>query len=168
MRNRTRLHMRGDVNLTELLAGVEKINGKQVTVGPKGDRNRDLAKIHEYGTVIRVTDRMRGYLASQGLHLKQSTTFIRIPERSFIRSGFDSNVNRILDEIESKVFDFLEDFDENAVLDYSGELVAKLIRFAARDLDSPALHPFTVERKGSSDPLIDSGEMVRSIDYDKN
>lgn len=41
----------------------------------------NLALIHEFGIYIPVTPKMRGYLGHQGLHLKQSTRFIRIPAR---------------------------------------------------------------------------------------
>lgn len=48
-----------------------------------------LAHIHEFGTVINVTDRMRRFLHAVGLHIKDSTTKIIIPERSFLRTGWD-------------------------------------------------------------------------------
>lgn len=47
--------------------------------------NADLGAIHEFGATINVTDKMRRYLASQGLHLKKDTTQIVIPARSFLR-----------------------------------------------------------------------------------
>lgn len=63
----------------EVLVGVNRtVQGKN---GPV-----NIAAIHEYGCTIQVTPKMRGYLHSQGLHLKASTNFIRIPERSFLRS----------------------------------------------------------------------------------
>lgn len=63
----------------KVLVGVKKsVPGKKGVV--------DIAAVHEYGCTIRVTDKMRGYLHSQGLHLKQSTQFIRIPERSYLRA----------------------------------------------------------------------------------
>jgi len=41
----------------------------------------NLAEIHERGCIIKVTPKMRAYLHSQGLHLKPSTQYIRIPPR---------------------------------------------------------------------------------------
>ena len=43
--------------------------------------NSPVAIIHEWGMTIKVTDKMRGYLASQGFHLKKSTKVITIPAR---------------------------------------------------------------------------------------
>lgn len=48
-----------------------------------------LAVIHEFGAVIEVTPRMRSFLHRVGLHLRATTRFIVIPERSFLRNGFD-------------------------------------------------------------------------------
>lgn len=160
------VRLSGDFNLSQLISTAESINGKKVITGPTGTRNRNLAKIHEYGVNINVTDKMRGYLASQGLHLKASTTVIHIPERSFIRNGWDSNANNILNKIEGLVADVIQGASVQTLTDGTGDLVVKALKEYARDLDSPSLHPFTIERKGSDDPLIDSGSMVGSIDYE--
>lgn len=158
--------IRGDFNLAEMERIAGSINGKKVIIGPTGTRNRNLAKIHEYGVTINVTDKMRGYLASQGLHLKKTTTTIHIPERSFIRNGWDSNANEILNRIEGLVADVVHGKSVSHLTDGTGDLVVRALKEYAKDLDSPSLHPFTIERKGSTDPLIDSGGMVGSIDYE--
>lgn len=41
------------------------------------------AKVQTFGATIRVTDKMRGYLAAKGIFLKPSTKAIRIPARGF-------------------------------------------------------------------------------------
>ena len=65
-----------------------ELNGRRVNVGVYGEQAW-LAGIHEYGCKIKVTDKMRAYLHSQGLHLKDSTEYITIPERAFLRNGYD-------------------------------------------------------------------------------
>ena len=47
--------------------------------------NAELGAIHEFGCTITVSDKMRRYLGSQGLHLKKNTVKIIIPTRSFLR-----------------------------------------------------------------------------------
>lgn len=158
--------IRGDFSLAQMKKVAESIDGKKVIIGPTGTRNRNLAKIHEYGVTINVTDKMRNFLASQGLHLKKSTTTIHIPERSFIRNGWDSNANEILNRIEGLVADVVHGKSVSHLTDGTGDLVVRALKEYAKDLDSPSLHPFTIERKGSTDPLIDSGGMVGSIDYE--
>ena len=45
--------------------------------------------------------------------------------------------------------------------------LASKIKDYARDLDSPPNHPFTVEQKGSSNPLVDTGDMIGGISWRK-
>ena len=48
--------------------------------------NAQLGAIHEFGAVINVTDKMRGFFRKEfGINLKKSTTQIVIPARSFLR-----------------------------------------------------------------------------------
>lgn len=47
-----------------------------------------LGAIHEFGATIKVTDKMRAYLHHIGIHLKEDTTTIEIPARSFLRETF--------------------------------------------------------------------------------
>ena len=61
------------------------LGGDVIEVGVFGGR-AGIATVHEFGKVIDVTPKMRGYLNSIGIHLKKSTTKIIIPERSFLRS----------------------------------------------------------------------------------
>ena len=46
-----------------------------------------LHRIHEEGALIRVTEKMRAFLHFIGLHLKASTTIIRIPPRPAFRKA---------------------------------------------------------------------------------
>lgn len=47
--------------------------------------NAELGAVHEFGVTINVTEKMRNYLHSQGIHLKKDTTTVVIPTRSFLR-----------------------------------------------------------------------------------
>lgn len=47
-----------------------------------------LGAIHEFGATIQVTEKMRAYLHHIGIHLKEDTTTIEIPARSFLRETF--------------------------------------------------------------------------------
>ncbi|MDR1514919.1 MAG: hypothetical protein LBS45_04425 [Synergistaceae bacterium] len=71
----------------------EEIGLNAVWVGvKKGSRSSsggdivDIAWVHEFGASIEVTPKMRAYLHHEGLHLKPSTEYIHIPERSFLRA----------------------------------------------------------------------------------
>lgn len=49
----------------------------------------DLFYIHEHGADIPVTDKMRGFLHWIGLHLKATTTIIRIPPRPAFKKAIE-------------------------------------------------------------------------------
>lgn len=111
---------------------------------------------------------MRAFLNRQGLHLKSTTTVIKIPERSFLRTGHDENAEKVLTQTEralSQVTAGKMSIDD--MLDLYGEQMATAIKTYMRDLRSPPNHPFTVEQKGSSNPLIDTGGMIESITWKK-
>lgn len=59
-----------------------EINGKTVaTIGILDGKPSLIAKVQDQGAVVAVTDKMRGFLASCGIFLKDSTTQIVIPAR---------------------------------------------------------------------------------------
>ena len=53
------------------------------------------------------------------------------------------------------------------MLDLYGQQMATAIKTYMRDLSQPPNHPYTVEQKGSSNPLIDTGAMLESITWRK-
>lgn len=151
----------------KMQAAIEGLDGKKVSVGVLGGGEQAwLASIHEYGCRIEVTDKMRAYLAATGLYLKKTTTHITIPERAFLRNGYDTNKDDIIAKAEAVLGDVLGGtMTPNQFFELIGLLMKSRIQEYARDLDSPPLHPYTVERKGSSNPLVDSGDMIGAIDY---
>ena len=120
------------------------------------------------GCDIPVTPKMRAFLHSQGLHIKDSTTHIKIPERSFLRAGHDENADRVMKQTEraiSLVLDGKMSVDD--MLDLCGQQFATAIKTYMRDLRDPANHPYTIDQKGSSNPLIDTGGLLESIIWRK-
>ncbi len=154
--------------LPEVAKTLQMLNGKKVKVGALKGEHARLAGIHEYGCNIPVTPKMRAYLHSQGLHLKDSTTVIKIPERSYLRTTFDNENDRIINQTErvfSQVIAGKMSVDD--MLDLCGEQFATAIKDYIRDLSSPENHPFTIEQKGSSNPLVDTGGLITSITWKK-
>lgn len=143
-----------------------ELNGRRVKVGAAGEQAW-LAGIHEYGCKIKVTDKMRAYLHSQGLHLKAATQYITIPERAFLRNGFDTNKDDVMKNAEQVLPSVLDgSLSTDEFLKMIGIILSSDIKDFAQQLDSPPLHPFTVKRKGSTNPLVDTGDMIGSITYE--
>lgn len=152
----------------EMKKRLDDINGAAVEVGVLRGEHAWLASIHEYGCDIKVTPKMRKFLASQGLHLKASTTHIRIPERSFLRTGYDEARDDVLKHARMMMADVAAGtMSEAELFKGVGMELADAIKDYARDLDSPPNHPFTIERKGSSNPLADTGDMIGGITWRK-
>lgn len=127
-----------------------------------------LAAVQEFGVVINVTAKMRGFLRWKGMPLKNSTTTITIPSRPFMRTSFDEQVGelgRFIDDIETKIVE--GKFDRKLALEIIGDFHKTEIQKNMRKQGKfKANHPFTIKQKGSSNELIDTGRLVNSIDIE--
>ena len=150
-----------------MMANLESIDDRDINVGFLDDSEQAwLAGIHEYGCRIKVTPKMRAYLHRQGLHLKDSTTEIVIPERSFLRTGFDTYHEEVIAKSEKALSRCLAAGNTEPVLEAIGLLLRDKIYDYAVELQFPPNHPFTTERKGSSNPLVDTGDMLSALTYE--
>ena len=138
--------------LKRRLGGADKV----VNVGvPEGKKEEDgtpvamVAAVHEYGS------------PSQG-----------IPERPFLRVAVQKNrikyvrLNRI-----NLVKMLRGQATVEQALGQLGEMAKGDVQTEIRSGDFAPLKPATIKRKGSSRPLIDTGQMVQSIQWelgDKN
>lgn len=151
---------------TEIKSQLGVLDGEGVEVGVLKGEHAWLAAIHEYGLDIEVTPKMRAFLHRKGLHLKDSTTHIKIPERPFLRTGYDKNRDAVL-KIASLLLADVASGKMSARACYQGvglQLASK-IRDYAVELKEPKNHPFTTDQKGSSNPLVDTGDMIGSITW---
>lgn len=138
--------------------------------GSGGDPSNNIAArgaVQEFGASIRVTPKMRGYLASRGVFLKASTTTIEIPSRPFTRTGFDKNKRKLIRAIDlwwKRLTD--GSISARKVLNNTGILHTDQIKKAlkTRSLWKPNSE-VTIRFKRKSAPLINTGEMMNSIKY---
>lgn len=150
--------------IPEIEKSLKSVNRKQIKIGSLEGEHQWLAGIHEYGVNIPVTPKMRVFLHTQGLHLKDSTKFIVIPERSFLRTGHDENADRIMKQTERALSQVIAGkMSVDDMCDLCGQQFATAIKSYMRE--TAPNHPFTIERKGSSTPLADSGGLIESISW---
>ena len=155
-------------NFPSMIKTIELLNGRKVEVGCFYGEHAWLASIHEYGCKIPVTPKMRAYLHSIGLHLKKSTTVITIPERSFLRAGYDEKKDEVLKKVEILVPDVVEGkMSVEQFCSMVGIMLSTQIKKYARDLKDPPNSSFTAGQKGSNNPLVDTGDMINGIGYRK-
>ena len=147
---------------------IEALDGEGVEVGVFKGEHAWLASIHEYGCNIPVTPKMRKFLAAKGLHLKKSTSHIKIPERSFLRTGYDTNRDAVIRKAGLLIADVVAgNMSADGCLKGVGLELSSKIKDYATDLSSPGNHPFTMSEKGSSNPLVDTGNMIGGITWRK-
>lgn len=160
------------------------IIGKEATQKhPDSDlTNAELGAIHEFGATITVTDKMRNYLYSQGLHLKKDTMTVVIPTRSFLRmplmsaEGKKELFNIVKSQLSSefKAAELKSD-TANKILDDTVHLLAEtaylrvLQAFESGGFGKWApITEFTAQRRynAGNPPLTDTGGLRRSISYE--
>ena len=93
---------------------------------------------------------------------------IDIPERSFIRAGFDKNKNEIEDMVEQAIAETIEgQIDMETFYEKVGIYCVGKIQEYLIDLDSPPLSPLTLANRqnGGSNPLVDTHQMNEQISY---
>lgn len=160
-------------NVPRTLALQHKLDKKSVSVGiHAGVRAKLLmiAIVNEFGLKIKVTPKMRSYLAATGLPLKKETKDINIPERSFIRGAFNKYRSKINTLARKGVEDIVLNSQEpRNILTRIGITVQGLVREYMTDLKEPPNHPYTLEKKSpKTNPLINTGELRRAVTYKVN
>lgn len=158
-----------------LLKEIKKLQNSVIEVGVLGDNDSHLlmvANVNEFGVDINVTEKMRAYLHTQGLHLKESTEKIRIPERSYIRKTFDTKYNKIVKEVEKGIQAVIAGrVSADRFLNLIGGVMADMVKETLVELRTPPNHPFTIKQKSTSagkgdNPLIGkTSRLFDSISY---
>ncbi len=156
-----------DVNrIPELRKKIKKATASEIRGGVIGNEQLSIiAGSNEFGVRIKVTAKMRRFLAWKGLYLSGQTKEIIIPERPAIRSTFDNkkNIKEVFD-IAVGVFDI--DASLSKTQKAMGEKLVALIQKSIKSNFDPKNHPFTVEQKGGkSKTLINTGRYVQGIRY---
>lgn len=123
--------------------------------------------LNEYGCTIPVTNKMRAYLHRIGVHLKKSTTKIVIPERSFLRAGYDLNRDDIIRMAERILPAVLEGkMTEDQYLETVGTQLRDAIKDYAIELSDPPKQEWPTRDPAKDNPLVMSGDMIGGIDYE--
>lgn len=146
---------------------IKAIDGTRICVGVTGE-HAWLVGIHEYGCKIPVTDRMRAYLHHLGVHLKASTTEITIPERSFLRAGYDASIDEVSAKASTQAaLAVSEGYGEAWLYTRVGDLLMTKIKNYAKYLKEPEKSDLTLRlHPGKESPLIQTGGMVGAITYE--
>lgn len=143
-------------NTDELIERIEKLRGTKMRFGILGsglggEKHKDteisvvhIGSIHEFGH------------APSG-----------IPERSFMRKTFDDKKGEIAEIIEQHGGDYVAgDISYDVATKAIGEFIKGLIQKTIVEVKTPPLKQATIDAKESSQPLIDKGQLLDSIEYE--
>lgn len=132
-------------NLAELAREPAVAIGILAEEAPREDgklTNVDIGTFHEFGTE-------------------------HVPQRSFIRGTVDAKraeINKFVSDQLGRVIEGKETVDTS--LAKVGEKVRAEIKGRIRAGIQPQLKPATIKGKGSSKPLVDTGQLLNSITYE--
>jgi hypothetical protein len=131
------------IGTKQVLVGVRSKEGALVPEG--GDLNlAEIAAVNEFG--------------SDDGH---------VPERSYLRSTMLEKESEYVDEVGKIVLAAIQ--GRQSVDQGLGRLGLRAVRdvqATMRDLDTPPNAPSTIARKGADNPLIDTGRLRQSIDFE--
>lgn len=134
----------------------------------KGKRARDFSGLFFYqpkGKDYAFLARKKGKKGIENLFLLMKS--VKIPERAFLRGGFDAHEAEIFHKISKllpKVLDGTAPLD--IFLDMVGLELAGKIQAYAKKLNSPENAKATKATKKSSNPLHDTGRLIQSIRHE--
>ena len=95
------------------------------------------------------------------------TKSVKIPERSFLRACVDEKEKDFYKFAEKQLDKWLQsNSDPEPMLNALGLQFRGYVQKYIRDLSSPANAPLTKALKGSGNPLIDTGNLVGSIEFE--
>ena len=155
--------------LDEVTHELGKLAKKKITVGIQGVDGKllTIATVHEFGCVINVTKKMRNYLHTIGLHLRNETGVVIMPERSFIRASFDTGKAKIIKIIEEEIFNII--YHGKSADRAANVIGVRLLEVVKEYFNSGAIQPpkseFTQSRSNQEQVLVDTGRLSKSFTY---
>lgn len=147
-----------------LLDTLKQLEGKSITIGIHGSEGEQKKLVRVVPANVKTQGKQR-FAVSKSITVGEVANWNekgteRTPSRPFIRGTFTKRRRDILDKAKQILLKSPEHF--HALL---GTYIVGLIKEEIAAGISPANSPLTVIRKGSSKPLIDSGQMINAITY---
>lgn len=142
-----------DLGLARIRSELEKAKHQNVTIGWHADATHgeglttaQVAAFHEFG--------------------------VGVPQRAMLSTTIDQRGTELL-ELAGKLYAgplFAGNLDADRALGLLGQAAQNAVQSKIRDGDPSwaPLSPETIKRKGSSKPLIDTGQMIQSVRYKVN
>lgn len=142
-----------DLGLNNILKEVQSLRGNTIKVGIQQGTGAFYRNI---------SNKKDATVAQYAFYNEFGTE--KIPQRSFMRTAFDENLNKIELAIESEYQKVLSgSMSADIMLGRIGLLMTNFVQRKIRSIFSPPNSPITIVKKKSSKPLIDTGRMINSV-----
>jgi len=167
-----------------------KLSNIRITVGIQGDEDSELlkiAKVHEYGAEIKMTDKMRRFMGAKGFFddyrdsgtessyvppagkVKGINTELRsvvIPERSFIRASYAQGRSQIIEAYKSAVVHIIKDkWTAEQAANNIGAQALQMVHDYFNTKLKPPKSDITKKFSAQEQPLYDTGRLYNSITF---
>lgn len=143
----------------------KKNNNISLKVGFFQQEIAKIAIINEFGAQIPVTDKIRKLFAVHGFFLKASTQFVTIPPRPFMQQTINNHSENWQVIFKKLIIKYNGNIEQ--ALNALGMIVMDNIKKTIEDGNFIPNHPLTVILKnGKNTPLIHTGEMEKSINFE--
>lgn len=149
-----------------LLEQIKNLENKYVTIGIHGDKGeqKKLVRLHPKWAILpRGTKREaidpKITVAQVAAENEFGDRKKNIPQRSFLRSVLKEK-SREINQLAQKSLNKPDQF-----YDVIGSYILSQINKKIVSGISPANSPFTIKRKGSSTPLVDTGQLKAALTY---
>jgi hypothetical protein len=154
--------------IPDLVRELQYLASHQVEIGIFADASRDgavpmlvIAAANEFGAKI-----PKRQARFEDLDDENPEGWVIIPERSYLRAWFDENVDALQATMERLIGQVVEGkISGRAALETIGGYVVTHVQAYMVDLKTPPNAPSTIARKGSSNPLIDTGQLKDAITW---
>lgn len=166
-----------DLGWKRILNELKLIDNSEVKIGVMGDDSYgdgtsivDVATYNEFGThgrSVRSSDASIAafFGASQAESAEVGSR--AIPARPFMRQAFDKSIDKLSEVKKGLLNDiYLGGTTTRGALDKLGVIHKGQIQDTITSGNFAANAPSTIARKGSSQPLIDTGRLRQSIDFE--
>ena len=154
--------------IPDLVRELQYLASHQVEIGIFADASRDgavpmlvIAAANEFGAKI-----PKRQARFEDLDGENPEKWVIIPERSYLRAWFDENVDALQATMERLIGQVVEGkISGRTALETIGGYVVTHVQAYMVDLKTPPNAPSTIARKGSSNPLIDTGQLKDAITW---
>lgn len=175
----------GEGDLKCILEALKKLSEDELLVGVSADtagsgrgediNNAELAYIHTNGvraagmkaeTDKAVEEGTPYPLALQAYIKEHGSPAYRVPPRPFLEPGIEKHLDLVESGMKAALQDVLDGGDGKAQRERLGAtMAAKVQAYFEEDNGWPPNAPSTIKKKGSAQPLVDTGALRQSITY---